>query len=134
MNQPGQPQGKTSYTPVPQGRALLQLISGLGVWASCFVLLYAGLSLGCASSLAGKQIGGVSALSAILTAIWVIHLAVLVVMLWRAWRGRHAPAQDGQAVSTARFCGRLTWVLHGVALVATVVIGLPVLMLQACSA
>lgn len=131
MNQPGQPQGKTSYTPLPQGRALLQLIAGLGVWASCFVLLYAGLSLGCASSLAGKHIGGVSVLSAILTAIWVIHLAVLVVMLWR---GRHAPAQDGQHVSTARFTGRLTWVLHSVALVATVVIGLPVLMLQACSA
>jgi membrane protein implicated in regulation of membrane protease activity len=124
----------TSYTPVPQGRALLRLIAGLGVWASCFVLLYAGLSLGCASALAGWRMAGMSVLSLLLTLIWIAHLAVLVVMLWRAWRDRHAPSPEGQPASTARFTGRLTWVLHGVALVATVVIGFPVLMLPACSA
>jgi membrane protein implicated in regulation of membrane protease activity len=124
----------TSYTPVPQGRALLRLIAGLGVWASCFVLLYAGLSLGCSSSLAGRQFAGMSLLSLLLTLIWIAHLAVLAVMLWRAWRDRHAPSPDAQPASTARFTGRLTWVLHGVALVATVVIGFPVLMLPACSA
>ena len=134
MNQPGKPQAKTFYTPVPQGRVLLRLVAGLGVWASCFVLLYAGLSLGCASALAGKQVGGVSVLSALLTVIWVAHLAALAVMFWRAWSNRHVLPTDVQPASTARFTGRLTWVLHGVALVATVVIGLPILMLPACSA
>lgn len=134
MNQPGKPHAKLFYTPVPQGRVLLRLVAGLGVWASCFVLLYAGLSLGCASALAGKHIAGVSVLSALLAVIWVAHMTALVVMFLRAWRNRNVLPTDVQPASTARFTGRLTWVLHGVALVATVVIGLPVLMLPACSA
>ncbi len=113
---------------MPHGRALLRTCAGLGIWASCFVLLYAGLSLGCASFLAGLHVLGIPILNVLLTLLWLAHVLWAGVLLRDAWRHRHAHSDVSRL-----FAARLTWMLGIVGLLATVVTGFPVLMLQACT-
>src|SRR5690606_40984719 len=56
---------------------VLIMTSGLIVWASCFVVLYAALSLGCTYGPPAMSIMGVAGLTWILCFLWIVHLLVL---------------------------------------------------------
>lgn len=135
------------------GFALLQALSGLGVWALCFVVLYGGLSIGCHSGWALRTAGPFNALSVGLIAAWAIHAAVLGFMLVRAWRRvrgvdarpsprvAHAGAgkHDGTPPPFAHGPGGkgafviwLTLVLHGMSAVALMALAAPLFVLAPC--
>lgn len=118
--------GQSSGTSRVSGMAVLHALYGLGVWAICFVVLYAGVSIGCGTSLPGHNIGPINGLTAVLVALWVLHVGVsacLVIRANRALRAGH---------SSRCFMQRLTLFLHSTAFVATVAAGLPVLLLVPC--
>ena len=75
--------------------ALILLIAGFVIWSSAFVTLYGALSVGCAFGWEAISFGPVSALRALLIALWLAHLAALGALWWvcRA-RARRAGKTD----------------------------------------
>lgn len=110
--------------------ALLALIAGFTAWAVCFVLLYSVLSLGCAAELQARTSIGVNALSVLLVAVWVAHLAVLVWLLQAARRS--GPATDIEGRTPHSFLVTMAVILNALALASTIWFGLPVLFLPPC--
>lgn len=110
---------------MPAGAAsTLLIMSGLIVWASSFVVLYAGLSLGC-------QYGWSQGLiRTTLLALWIAHLAVLAWMTLRAVAAcrRHRAGDAAYA-----FAWRATATVNVFALAGTVWTGLPVLAVTPCA-
>lgn len=104
--------------PSRAGACLLQLGGGFLLWSSCFVALYALLSLGCAGDWgAGTR--------PVLLAAWAVHLAAIAALLaWQRGAARHALPPPLHAVAITASV---------VALLATVWIGWPVLALPPCA-
>lgn len=101
---------------------LLGTTGSLLVWASSFVVLYAGLALGCEAGWHARTWAGANLLTLALALAWLAHLVVLGA-LWRRF-GRWPRA------------GRLRWlarVLTATALAATVWTGWPLLALPPCA-
>jgi hypothetical protein len=119
----------------------LQAITGPGtligaafgwiVWSFAFVLLYAVLSLGCMFGWHGGSVGGSNLLTPLLAAIWVGHLAVLGALLAFTWRAR--PSADEHGTGTHRLLSFATRVGYVSALMATVWLGFPILLLAPCA-
>jgi len=110
--------------------SLLAMMSGLIVWASCFVVLYVALSLGCRYGIPDFSAAGLPGLVWVLALLWLAHLALLGCMAHATWRRYRA---SGQASPAYRFALRSTLALHVVGFLATVVIGFPVLMMPPCA-
>jgi hypothetical protein len=113
-------------------RAVELLIASAGfiVWASAFVLLYSVQAIGCHSGIAIPDIAGVSLLSVALALVWLAHLAALVGLQLRyglPWRS--GAGQQG----LDRFLPYLGALVTASALVGTVWIGAPVLLLPPCA-
>jgi hypothetical protein len=100
------------------------------VWSSAFVSLYALLSLGCAFGWAESRWGPASALTALLTGLWVAHLAALLWLGVRAWRSEPADAEATGSRRLLAFAARAGYVA---ALAGTVWLGFPILMLDPCA-
>jgi hypothetical protein len=110
-------------------RRLLLAITGLIVWASAFVALYVVLSIGCAAGLHQSQSFGGNALTALLAAVFGIHLAALGGLQWWAignWRGRR------DATRSNGYLAVLTCTITAVGIVALLFIGLPMLLVPPC--
>ncbi|MDF2096939.1 hypothetical protein [Aquibaculum arenosum] len=108
-------------------RALLGLIAGYLIWASCFVSLYTLQSVGCALALdlpAGPF--GLNATTLVLVIIWLLHLAGLALLIHRTHRSH--PENEH-----ASFMRRVSLILHFSALAATLWVGFPVLFLPPCA-
>lgn len=106
--------------PAPRAAAsLAQLTGGFLLWSSCFVVLYALLSLGC-------EAGWTTGLRPSLVAAWGMHLAALALLLAWQWKTRKRPgAPPGlRAVALAATLA---------ALLGTVWIGWPTLALPPCA-
>ena len=101
---------------------LLRLCAGLLLWASCFVALYAGLSLGCEARWHESALAGISALTAALAVVWAVHLGLIAELLRRQWRWRREPG----------LLARVVPVLLVVAFIGTLWIGWPVFLLPPC--
>lgn len=101
--------------------ALLRMVAGLIVWAVAFCVLYALHGLGCAADWQRATLPfGISPHRAVLSVAWVACLAVGGAVAW--WlRPPHADMTD-----------RIGWRLAWVGLLATVMTGLPILILPAC--
>lgn len=110
--------------------SILTMISGLIVWASCFVVLYVGLSLGCAYNVPAFEFAGLPGVNWMLLALWLAHIGVLTGLAIRALRHwRQTPRQAG----APRFALRTAFALQLVGLLGSVWIGFPILMLPACA-
>lgn len=108
---------------------VLMITSGLIVWASCFVVLYAALSLGCTYGPPAFSIMGAAGLTWILLFLWIAHLLVLGWLVARTRRlSRHTP----QPSEPGRFVLRTTLILQVVGLLGSIWIGIPILMLPTC--
>ncbi len=110
--------------PLHSARQWLLGISGAWLlWASCFVWLYAGLSLGCEAGWHTLPAPGGNRLTLALAIAWVAHLLALgALLVW--WTLRRPGA--GLLPVLAR---TLSWI----ALAATLWIGWPVLTLPPCA-
>ncbi|RCW76081.1 hypothetical protein [Pseudorhodoferax soli] len=99
---------------------LLGCTAGLLLWASSFVVLYAGLTLGCEAGWHAGRLAGFNLLTAALALAWLVHLLALAA-LWRWFGGWAEPLR------------RLARVLTAVAVAATVWTGWPLLALPPCA-
>ena len=108
---------------------VLTITSGLIIWASCFVVLYAALSLGCTYGPPAFSMLGMAGLTWILLFLWIIHLVALG---WLIARTRIASRHMSRPAPFSRFAARTTLMLQVVGLIGTIWIGFPILMLPAC--
>jgi hypothetical protein len=103
-------------------RWLFGATSGLLLWASSFVVSYAGLSLGCEAGWHARTFAGANLLTLALALAWAAHLLALAAL----WKWLRRWPTDGMQRWMAR-------VLTAVALAATVWTGWPVLALPPCA-
>ncbi|WP_198411302.1 hypothetical protein [Marinimicrobium alkaliphilum] len=101
---------------------------GLLLWALWFVVLYGGLSIVCAVAPPAAASGALTGLNGGLLLLTATVLALLAIMTWRCWRAGKAQAPG----SSERFMARLGAGAHGVSALATLWIGLPVVVLPPC--
>lgn len=108
---------------------LLLLVSGLVIWSSAFVSLYALLSVGCAFGWEDRSVGPVSLQRAVLLAVWLAHLAAVgLLVAWTRRRMRRADADD----ELSGFFARTALAAALVSVAVTVVNYAPILGLSAC--
>ena len=112
---------------------------GLLVWSAAFVALYGGLSVGCAVGAGGGTLWEADRLAIVLAAVWIAHLLLVVLpgaVGRRRWvESRSASGSSSGAADHNRATGflwRLMRMLLLVAAVATLWIGLPILVLPPC--
>lgn len=115
---------------VTDPRALLLLAAGFVVWSSAFVLLYAGLSVGCAFGWDRVVLGGTSAVRLGLLLVWAGHIAALAALV--IYTHRRAMRATGGSRPSA-FTLRLALALSVAALVATVWTGLAIPVATLCA-
>lgn len=116
--------------PAAPRASLVGMIAGQLVWASCFVFLYATLSVGCHTGLHSVRLLGTTPLTLALTVVWIVHLATCAWLALQATRATRAIAGDRDRPRP--FLLSSTRILHWAALVATAAIGAPVLLLPPC--
>lgn len=101
--------------------ALLRMSAGLIVWAIAFCVLYGLHGIGCAVGWPSTTLpGGISVHRGVLIAAWLACIATGVAVAL-SQRGRRSTLIE-----------RTGWRLAWVGLIATVITGLPILMLPAC--
>ncbi|MFA7505479.1 MAG: hypothetical protein WCZ28_12335 [Burkholderiaceae bacterium] len=106
------------------------LFLGLALWAVWFVAAYGGLSLACMAAAPPRDAGAFTGINlglAVLTVGTAAWLAMAGVALRRALMSLPADAP-----SRERFIGLVSSCLYFVAAVATLFVGLPVLVLPPC--
>lgn len=124
---------------IPDPRRLLGMVSGMIVWAVWFILVYALTGVGCRAGwnrwlLPGGNLLGLSMLASTLSALALIG--------WCAWRGHAAwrssriagAADGGEPAQRRRFMGLAMLLLSGLAGIGTLLVAVPMLMLDPCTA
>lgn len=103
----------------------LQLVGGLTIWSLWFVLMYAGLSVSCASAPPPVVADAFTWINGLLLVMTLVTLAILLAAAWRCWR---VSGQTGNPL----FVARVAAALYLVAAVATVAVGMPIWVLPPC--
>lgn len=112
-------------------RRLLPItLGGLMLWAVCFVVLYAVLSLGCSADLDRNHLAGVNVLSALLLALWAAHLAPLAALVWLL--RRRARQIDVDRSAAGAFLLRTGGAIAASGFVAMLWLALPIAVLPPC--
>jgi len=122
----------------PSHRSLMGVISGMIVWAVWFAAIYALQGLGCEAGWHQRAVPGGNLLSLSMLASAVLALALIGGCAWRGYAGWRAepPAGAGgvEAPQRLRFMGLVMFVLAVLAAVGTLLVALPILMLDPCAA
>ena len=106
----------------------MQLVLGPIVWSLYFVLLYGGLSVGCAVAPPDPSIGSRNAIKGLLLVLTVATVVLLTYWSCRCWRASDGARENEQP----RFVARVAAGTHLAAAVAVLAIGLPVVGLPPC--
>lgn len=114
------------------GTVLLMLVAGMMIWGSAFLMLYAGLSLGCELGWAQAAFGPISLLRVLLIAVWLFHLALIAGLLLWTYRRKQAAENDPDGAEVDNFFAGNVLVATIVAAVATVINYAPILGLSLC--
>lgn len=101
----------------------------LAIWMAYFTLVYAVHSIGCV--LGWNQMVGLNVVSYALIGVTAATLMAIGVLGWRAYRGAHR-ACHGAESARGHFAARLTVLACALALLSTVWVGLPMLMVPPC--
>jgi len=107
----------------------MQLALGLIVWATWFVALYGGLSVGCTVAPPAVELGSLNWLNLLLGAFTVMVVVWLFRQMVLCWRSA-GPKAAG--LSPRRFIATVSAGLYAVAVASTLFIGLPVIGLPPC--
>lgn len=114
------------------GSSLLLLIAGMVIWSSAFLILYAGLSIGCELGWDEMPLGPVSLLRAVLIGLWLFHLALIAGLLLWTYRRKQASERRAEGVEVDDFFAGNVLVATIVAAAATVINYAPILGLSLC--
>lgn len=112
-------------------------IGSFVLWAIYFVVVYAYLSIGCEKGWSEAELFGLKVLTLALAAITLAAMGAIAALAWmgfRRWRTAANSNSDEGSINESqdRFTGLLTVMTSGLALLATIWVGLPVLLLQPC--
>ncbi|GGM17060.1 hypothetical protein ACFQDN_25810 [Pseudomonas asuensis] len=108
----------------------LQLIAGLAVWSLWFIAIYGGLSVACQIAPPEAEAGALNRLNLMLG---LLTLATLAFLLWNARRCWQAINQgDSEEARRQRFLATLGAGLHLVGAIATLFVGIPILVMPPC--
>lgn len=106
----------------------VHLVLGLAIWSLWFIAIYGGLSVGCAIAPPAPEVGALNWLNGLLLLVTAITLAILAWPMLRCWHARvHEDIPRRQ-----RFIALVSAALYAVAMVSTLVIGLPAAALPPC--
>ena len=111
-----------------------QLVTGLSVWALWFLAVYVGVSVSCAVApppVADGQFNAVNAGLLLLTIVTALGLGWASVACGRSMR-QLPPASESPEASRRRFIGVASTALYGIAAIATLFVGLPLLAMPPC--
>lgn len=111
---------------------LFRMNAGLVVWASAFVALYAGLSLGCQHLAPPPEDGLSNPVTFLLAGVFGIHLIVLLGLALYCWK-KPAPAAPEESGSSLRFRHRVEGLILAVSIAALVWIAFPMLLVAPCA-
>jgi len=122
----------------PSPRRLVGVISPMVVWSVWFVVVYGLTSVGCAAGWNRHAVLGGNLLTVLLVATALVALALIA---RSAWVGYHAWQSQGEtrmgagdeAARRQAFLGMVMLVLSLLAGAATLMIALPILMLDPCA-
>lgn len=110
-----------------------QLAIGFVIWSFWFVAIYGGLSVACQLVPPEPEQGPYNGLNGSLLVLTLLVTALLLFLAWRSGRyclaGRKA---SKEAAGFEGFIGYVGTVLHLVAAIATLAVGLPVLVMPPC--
>ncbi len=112
--------------------ALLRMVAGLLVWASGFVFLYAGLSLGCQFLTPPPEDGLINPVTGALAVLALIHLAVLLLLAAWWWK-RPVEAATGEVESSRMLRHRVEGLVLISAVFALLWIVIPVFLVAPCT-
>ncbi len=113
-------------------RALLRLSAGLIVWASGFVFLYAGFSLGCQLWAPPPEDGLSNPVTLMLAGFMLVHLAAMLTLGW-LWWFRPVVAAADESESSRRIRHRVEGLVLACSIFALVWIAFPVFMVAPCA-
>ncbi len=119
----------TGITTSSRNQAFLFMALGFTVWALAFSVLYGVQGTGCELGWHRQTIGPLSLLRWLLILIWAAHMAGLA---WVFWRCRAALAVTAAKAMPEAFLWRAALALTITAAVATVWIGLALLVPSIC--
>lgn len=112
--------------------ALLRMIAGLIVWASAFVFLYAGFSLGCQFLAPAPEEGLINPVTGGLVALALVHLGVLM-LLGAWWWKRPVKAATDEAESSRMIRHRIEGLVLVSAIAGLIWVAFPVFMVPPCT-
>ncbi|MBA4142596.1 MAG: hypothetical protein H0X43_06210 [Nitrosospira sp.] len=114
------------------------VISGFVIWAAYFVVIYAYLSVGCEKGLSDAELLGVNTVTLGLVAITMAALGSIGALGWvgfASWRAAARGNSEDEKTTAGtrnRFTGLLMMMTSGLALLSTILVGFPVLLLHPC--
>lgn len=109
--------------------ALVTLVFGYVIWSLALVFLYAGHAISCESSDAWRAAAGTGTPQWVMGLFWVVHIIASGAFALWIWRGYRV---FGAGEPPRSFLHGVTLGLALSAFIATVWIGLPVLLVSAC--
>lgn len=116
--------------------SLVGTVSSLLVWAVYFVAAYVFLSIGCASGLSRVRVLGVDAVQLTLLLMTLVALALIawiaVASVRAGRRTRPRVSAEPRVAERRRFMSRTAVLLAGLAFVATLWMGVSILVLAPC--
>lgn len=117
-------------------RSLVGVITAMIIWAAWFVLVYALTGVGCDAGWHTRSFAGMNHLSLWMLASTVVAVALMAWCAWRGWVGwrENTPSDDGrEAGQRQRFLGMVMLILALLAIAGTLMIALPILLLDPCA-
>ncbi|NYT43223.1 hypothetical protein [Pollutimonas thiosulfatoxidans] len=131
----------TDDRPAQRRPTLWRALAGYSLWAVCLTILYAAHALGCRYAEAAGSVAMLHApamgglISWALAVVWLVFIAGNVWLAMQSWKRWHGAGnqQDPTTVATSRLA-RVTVALDVSAVAATLVTGLPILLVPACIA
>lgn len=121
----------------PHHRSLLGVISGMIVWALWFVTVYALGGIGCDEGWNHIDVPGGNALSLAMllsTAVALLLIAWCALRGHQGWRrGVEARVSGQEAQQRMQFMGLIMLVLSVLAAIGTIMVAIPILMLEPCA-
>jgi hypothetical protein len=112
--------------------SLMRLFAGLLIWASAFVFLYAGFSLGCQVWAPSPEDGLRNPVTAVLALFAGIHLVALGILTWLWWT-RPVAADIGESETSRRVRHRVEGLVLACSIFALIWVAFPIFMVAPCA-
>lgn len=112
----------------------LQLVLGLIIWSLFFVVIYSGLSVGCAFSPPSPDQGALNWINFSVLLVTLVTLLVLLASAYHCWRSRQVSmsGENDDQHKARRFIAGIAASEYLLAAAATLVVGLPAVYLPPC--